>query len=66
VLSAAGVWKSIETGITANEPTRILVIIHSPSSLVESSIDSIRSEYMLRFHQEAVLKVSTQASASFK
>lgn len=47
------------------EPSRIVLLLHHPSDSVDAVIDTIRSVYKRRFHQESVLRISTPVGVSF-
>jgi hypothetical protein len=64
VLSANGQWREA-TGVVAREPSRVIVVIHPPSHGADSSLAGIRSEYMRRFRQEAVMWERTSACVGF-
>lgn len=64
ILNAAGQWRE-ESGAIAREPTRILVVVHTPSAGTDSTLRGIKADYMQRFRQEAVMWERTSACVSF-
>lgn len=64
VLSAEGQWRGAD-GAIVREPSRVLVLLHAPDRATAAEIDRIRTAYRERFHQEAVLKVTTRARVEF-
>jgi hypothetical protein len=47
------------------EPNVVLEIIHPPSEDAEAALRAVILEYKRRFHQEAVLRVTTEVRAGF-
>lgn len=64
ILPASGQWREA-TGHVAKEPTRILLIIHPPSTATDSLLEGIKADYLTRFSQEAVMWERTGACISF-
>ena len=64
VLSAEGQWRGAD-GAIVRESSRVLVLLHAPDRATAAEIDRIRTVYRERFHQEAVLKVTTRARVEF-
>ncbi len=64
VLQATGQWRET-TGTIAREPTRIVILVHTPSPGTDSTLRGIKAEYMQWFRQEAVLWERTAACISF-
>lgn len=62
---AEGQWRS-STGTVVREPSMVLEIIHPPSRDVEDALRAVIVEYERRFHQEAVLRVTTEVRAQFR
>jgi hypothetical protein len=56
----AGQWRSA-SGALVREPSHVLNIVHEDSAAVRAAIGQIMQAYKLRFQQEAVLRVQTQA-----
>ncbi len=59
-----GQWRS-STGAVVREPSVVLEIIHPPSEDAEAALRAVILEYKQRFHQEAVLRVTTEVRAGF-
>lgn len=64
IVDASGQWRNA-TGHIDHEPSKVLIILHPPGADIQAKIDTIRREYRQRFHQEAVLKVTTPARVDF-
>lgn len=62
---AEGQWRS-RTGTVVLEPSMVLEIIHPPSQDVEDALRAVILEYERRFHQESVLRVTTDVRAQFR
>ena len=65
VLNAEGRWRDVDTGVTIKEPSRILVLIYSPSAESAHQIENIRTTYKNRFNQQAVLRTDDTHRGSF-
>lgn len=61
---AAGQWQSADGSLT-RENSFILNLVHPESGAAEIAVQSIVAEYKARFHQEAVLRVKSNACVSF-
>jgi len=61
---ASGQWQAAD-GTLTHEDSYVLNLVHSADPKTETAIRSIMSEYKTRFRQEAVLRVSSPACASF-
>jgi hypothetical protein len=61
---AGGQWKSSD-GTILRERSHVLSIVHPPGATADAAIRGIIDEYKLRFHQESVLRVSSNACATF-
>ncbi len=64
VIEAYGQWRNTK-GLIEHEHSRVLVILHARESETEGRIESIRAEFLKRFGQESVLKVTQPATVSF-
>ena len=64
VLTGKGQWRS-EDGSIDVESTRLLQIVHAGDSRSSRAIEEIRALYKERFHQEAVLRITTRGAVSF-
>jgi hypothetical protein len=62
---AEGQWRS-STGTVVREPSMVIEIIHPPSRDVEDALREVILEYERRFHQESVLRVTTDVRAQFR
>ena len=60
---ASGQWRAA-SGVMVNEPTYILSLIHPDNATTNKAMQDILSSYKTRFHQEAVLRVSSAVCAS--
>jgi hypothetical protein len=65
VLEGAGLWYSEQRQLTDRERTRVLIRLHDGSAAASSGIEAIRSAYILRFAQDAVLRIDHPACAAF-
>lgn len=63
VWQASGQWRAA-SGVMVNEPTYILSLIHPENAITNKAMQDILSSYKTRFHQEAVLRVSSAVCAS--
>jgi hypothetical protein len=66
-IDGSGQWRD-STGVIAREGTKILIILYATddSAAVRGQrIDMVRSEYVHRFDQASVLRVTSQVRASF-
>ena len=63
VWQASGQWRAA-SGVMVNEPTYILSLIHPDNATTNKAMQDILSSYKTRFHQEAVLRVSSAVCAS--
>jgi len=61
---AEGQWRGTN-GSIVREPSVVLEIVHRPTAAADSAIVAIASEYKRRFHQEAVLRLTTPVFATF-
>jgi hypothetical protein len=61
---AYGQWKP-EKGETQREVSYVVSIVHPEGDGDEAGIRAIIAEYKSRFHQESVLRVSSQSCVSF-
>ena len=61
---AAGQWRSAD-GSIVREDSHVLVVVHPPDPQAEANVRAIAAEYKSRFHQEAVLRVRSEACVSF-
>ena len=64
VLQAYGQWKP-DKGEIQREVSYVVSIVHEESASSEADIHGVIDAYKARFHQESVLRVSTQSCASF-
>lgn len=64
VVNVAGQWRNA-TGHIDHEQSRVLVLLHKRDAAMEKQIDEIRTAYCQRFHQEAVMKVTSKAHVAF-
>jgi hypothetical protein len=61
---AYGQWKSGKGGIE-REDSYVVNIVHPEGDAAEAGIHALIAEYKTRFHQESVLRVSSQSCTSF-
>jgi hypothetical protein len=61
---AAGQWKN-SNGAIDREASYVLSLVHPDGEPAEASVRAIVTEYKARFRQESVLRVRTDACASF-
>jgi hypothetical protein len=61
VWRAEGQWLE-QTGTLAREPVVVVEVIHPRNVSIEDAVAFITMEYKRRFRQEAVLRVTTQAT----
>ncbi len=64
VWRAEGQWLD-EEGLIVQEPVIVVEVIHPPSPEADAAIEEIANEYRLRFHQDAVLRVTAGARVRF-
>lgn len=64
IVAASGQWREA-TGLVTREPTRILLVVHPPSSATDSTLLGIKADFMKRFAQEAVMWERTGTCISF-
>jgi hypothetical protein len=64
VMDVAGQWQNA-TGKIDREASKMLVLLHPLDPAIEAKIDEIRATYCKRFHQEAVMKVTTRVRVAF-
>jgi hypothetical protein len=64
VWQASGQWRSA-TGTIVQEPSFVLSLVHLPGVAIDKAIDELVASYKERFHQEAVLRVRSDACTSF-
>ncbi|HKY60991.1 MAG TPA: DUF3574 domain-containing protein [Gemmatimonadota bacterium] len=61
VWRAEGQWAD-PLGVLVEEPVLVIEIVHPASARADSAMAAIAEEYRRRFHQDAVLRVTTDAS----
>jgi hypothetical protein len=61
---AEGQWRGAN-GVIVREPSVVLEIVHRPTAADDSAIVVIAAEYKRRFHQEAVLRLTSAVRATF-
>ena len=59
-----GQWLG-KSGRVVKLPSRVLVIIHSPTPEKDRSVDEIRDAFKTKYRQQSVLRASFAASTSF-
>jgi hypothetical protein len=64
VVDSTGQWRHA-TGRIEQEPSKMLVLFHPASPVIDAQIDEIRALYCRRFNQEAVMKVTSYARVAF-
>jgi hypothetical protein len=64
VIDAYGQWQEAK-GRIAQEPSRILIILHEPTDEASSKIEQVREAFKKQFAQEAVMRTDTRACVSF-
>ena len=66
VLSASGQWRD-SSGAVIQENSRVIVLLRSTTApkTLETSIEEIRTTYVERFHQDAVMRVDSVVRTSF-
>ena len=64
VSQASGQWRGAE-GSIIRESSHVLQLVHPDDATSEKSIGEIIAAYKARFQQESVLRVKTDACASF-
>jgi hypothetical protein len=64
VWQASGQWRSA-SGTIVQEPSFVLSLVHPPGVAVDRAIAELVATYKARFHQEAVLRVRSDACTSF-
>jgi hypothetical protein len=61
---AEGQWRS-SGGVLQRESSFVLELVHPARPQIDQAITEIIAEYKRRFHQESVLRVQTNARASY-
>ena len=61
---ASDQWKSTN-GSIVREGSHVLVVVHPASPQAEANVRAIAAEYKSRFHQQAGLRVRSEACVSF-
>ena len=61
---AEGQWRE-RTGDVTRESTMVVEIVHEPSPEADAKLEEIAREYKTRFHQEAVMRVTSPAQMRF-
>jgi hypothetical protein len=61
---AAGHWRG-DDGVTVNEPTMILEVVHSADTTSDRALEAIARTYRERFNQDAVMRVRLTADQVF-
>ena len=64
IVDSAGQWRNAN-GRIEQEPSKMLVLLHPQSPVIDAQIDEIRALYCQRFNQEAVMKVTSAAHVAF-
>jgi len=64
IFQGDGQWRDPQ-GNLVHEHTYIIEVEHEPSAEVESAIAAIAAEYKKRFQQDAVLRITQQATMRF-
>lgn len=64
VAEAQGHWRG-ERGVVERERTMVLTLLHSGDGRSREAVQALTSEYIRRFHQEAVLRERLLACARF-
>ena len=64
IVEGAGQWRNAN-GRIEQEPSKMLVLLHPQSPMIDAQIDEIRTLYRQRFNQEAVMRVTSAASVAF-
>lgn len=61
----SGQWQDATTGETIQESSRVIMILYSPSTEAEQSIEAIRNAYKVEFNQDAVMRLDESNCVSF-
>ena len=64
VLRAEGQWRGAN-GSIVREPSFVLEVVRQRTPAVETSLGEIIAEYKRRFHQEAVMRITSEVRARF-
>jgi|SRR5215207_72318 len=64
IWDAAGQWRSPD-GATVHERTFVVELVHLVGSEAEDRVQAVIDEYKRRFAQQAVMRVVTEARATF-
>jgi hypothetical protein len=65
VTDGAGQWRNPQTGVTDQDPTKILTVALTPSQTLPSKVAHVMQAYETQFHQQAVGVTSAEVCASF-
>ncbi len=61
ILNAEGFWWEMATGKSIREGAKIMIVAHEDDEAINASINRISAAYKERFHQEAVLRITSYA-----
>ena len=61
---ASGQWKSAD-GTAVREASWVISVVHGPDARSETALAEIVDAYKTRFHQESVLRVTSDACVTF-
>jgi hypothetical protein len=64
VWRAEGQWRGASNAVV-REPSFVLEVVHERLPATETALDQIIAEYKRRFHQEAVMRLTSQVQARF-
>ena len=64
-LDGHGQWRDPKTQAIAAEPSTVLLILAPMEPDLRARLDSVRTDYKTRFHQQSVGLVTTTACAEF-
>ena len=59
-----GQWQN-PSGIVTREDSRVLILLHAPTSAKDRYVQEICAEYKARYHQQSVLRVDQPVTAAF-
>lgn len=65
VLRGEGCWEYAENGETVRESSRVLLLVHPDTAEINEKLESLRRKWCERYHQESVLRVSSEVVARF-
>ena len=64
-LTATGHWKDPQTHETITEPSTVVIFLGKMGPQRNAALDSVTQQYILRFHQQSVLRADSKTVIRF-